>query len=100
MTKRGYMASFVFSTGSGAPQTADTYDLDKDTYLEVTAEKDAAGHYLVKNVTSEIVPSGIESVEADNILSDGWYDLQGRRLNDMPTQKGVYINGGKKVVVR
>lgn len=48
MTKRGYMASFVFSTGNGAPQTADTYDLDKDTYLEVTAEKDAAGHYLVK----------------------------------------------------
>lgn len=70
MTKRGYMTSFVFSTGSGAPQTADTYDLDKDTYLEVTAEKDAAGHYLVKNVTNEIVPSGIESVEADNILSD------------------------------
>ena len=100
MTKRGYMASFVFSTGNGAPQTADTYDLDKDTYLEVTAEKDAAGHYLVKNVTSEIVPSGIESVEADNIQSDGWYDLQGRRLNDMPTQKGIYINGGKKVVVR
>ena len=35
-----------------------------------------------------------------NSLEQGWYDLQGHRLNGEPTQKGVYINGGRKVVVK
>ncbi|MCR4920927.1 MAG: leucine-rich repeat protein [Bacteroidaceae bacterium] len=29
--------------------------------------------------------------------SGDWYDLQGRKLNGMPTQKGVYIKDGKKI---
>lgn len=30
----------------------------------------------------------------------GTYDLQGRRVNGQPTQKGVYIVNGKKIVVK
>ena len=30
--------------------------------------------------------------------SDAWYTLNGRRLNGKPTQKGIYINNGRKVV--
>ena len=36
-------------------------------------------------------------------LSEGegvWYDLQGRRIEGRPTQKGVYIVGGKKIIVK
>ena len=33
-------------------------------------------------------------------LSSSWYDLRGRRLNGKPTAKGVYINNGKKYVVK
>ena len=32
--------------------------------------------------------------------SDAWYDLSGRRLNGKPTQKGLYINNGRKVVIK
>jgi hypothetical protein len=32
--------------------------------------------------------------------NDEWYDLQGRKLNGQPTVKGVYINGGKKVMIK
>ena len=33
--------------------------------------------------------------------SDGaWYTLQGARLNGQPTQRGIYIHGGKKVAVK
>lgn len=32
--------------------------------------------------------------------NDAWYTLQGVRLNGMPMQKGMYIHGGKKVMVR
>ena len=30
----------------------------------------------------------------------GWYTLDGRKLSQKPTTKGVYINGGRKVVIR
>ena len=29
-----------------------------------------------------------------------WYALDGRRLNGKPTQRGIYVNNGKKVVVK
>ena len=32
--------------------------------------------------------------------SDAWYDLNGRRLAGKPTQQGIYINGGHKVVIK
>ena len=32
--------------------------------------------------------------------SDAWYTIDGRRLNGKPTQKGVYINHGNKVVIK
>ena len=46
--------------------------------------------------------TGIEDVRS--LMSDGrgdsWYDLNGRRLLQKPTQKGVYMNNGHKVVIR
>jgi len=36
-------------------------------------------------------------------LSEGegvWYDLNGRKLQGMPTTKGIYMNNGRKVVVK
>ena len=31
--------------------------------------------------------------------SNAWYDLSGRKLAEKPTQRGIYINGNKKVVL-
>ena len=31
---------------------------------------------------------------------DAWYDLSGRKLSGKPTTKGLYINNGKKVVIK
>ena len=31
---------------------------------------------------------------------DAWYTLDGRRLNGKPTKSGVYVNNGKKVVIK
>jgi hypothetical protein len=46
--------------------------------------------------------TGIEDVRG--LMSDGrgdkWYDLNGRRLQQKPTQKGVYLNNGRKVISR
>lgn len=32
--------------------------------------------------------------------SDVWYSIDGRRLTGKPTQKGVYINNGKKTIIK
>jgi hypothetical protein len=31
---------------------------------------------------------------------DAWYTLDGRRLTGKPTAKGLYINNGRKVVIK
>ena len=46
--------------------------------------------------------TGIEDVRS--LMSDdsgeNWYDLNGRKLLQKPTRKGVYLNNGLKVIVR
>ena len=48
-------------------------------------------------VTSIKTVSGVESRELN---AEGWYTLGGMKLNGAPSQKGVYINNGKKVVIK
>ena len=31
---------------------------------------------------------------------DGWYTIDGRRLAGKPTQSGIYINNGQKVLIK
>lgn len=100
ITKRGNMISFVFNTDTGNQQTIDVYDLKKDTYIEISNEKDSQKHYTIKDVTDQMSTGiNIQTVHKQN-LSTIWYDMQGRRYNHRPTQPGVYINGGKKIMIR
>ena len=46
-----------------------------------------------------------EGTNLTTILAEGeeegqWYDLQGRRLQGKPTQRGLYIRNGKKEIIR
>ena len=45
--------------------------------------------------------SGIDTVgrETKILSADGWYDLRGQRISQ-PQQKGIYINNGRKVVIK
>lgn len=43
--------------------------------------------------------TGIRSLDADD-GNQGWYTVQGQKLNGTPTRKGVYIHNGKAVTVR
>lgn len=42
----------------------------------------------------------ITNTNLTNLTNGNWYDLNGRKLQGMPTKKGVYILNGKKVVVK
>ena len=100
IAKRSDMISFVFNTGTGTSQTCNVYDLDKDTYIEITTDKDGKGQYFVKDVTDQI-STGVNVLTVDKQKASAvWYDLQGRRYNQRPTLPGVYINSGKKIMIR
>ena len=50
-----------------------------------------------------VIPTGIENTEQSPLSkeqTDRWYMPDGRRLNTKPTAKGVYINGGKTVIIK
>ena len=42
----------------------------------------------------------IANTNLTNLTNGEWYDLNGRKLNGMPTKKGIYMNNGRKVVVK
>ena len=44
--------------------------------------------------------TGIANTDRTDLTDGDYYDLNGRKLNGLPTKKGVYIQNGKKVVVK
>ena len=98
--------SFVFSTGSGSPQTVDVADVTKDAFFEVLSEKDGE-KYKVKNVTDSYA-TGIRSIEAAEGGNVKVYSLDGRLILQAPNgseaikllKKGVYIINNKKVAIK
>ena len=45
--------------------------------------------------------TGIESLTPSLSKGEGaWYDLNGQKLQQKPTQKGVYIRNGRKVIIK
>ena len=42
----------------------------------------------------------IEVKEVIGVNDDSWYTLDGMKLSQKPTAKGIYVNNGKKVVIK
>ena len=45
-------------------------------------------------------PTNILSVDNSQLSDDSWYTLDGRKLEGEPTERGVYIVNGKKVMIQ
>ena len=93
------LVNFVFSTGSGSPQTVDINGVKSTKFFEISTEKDGEKH-LVNDVTP--IHNGINDIfmnyagKADGAV----YDLQGRRMNIDQLPRGIYVTGGKKFVIK
>lgn len=57
------------------------------------------GNYYGDNVTYGNA-TGISVIKANAQTDESWYTISGTRMASKPTQKGVYIHQGKKVVVK
>lgn len=75
--------------------------IDIDTPLTLSL---AASSVYIYNGVDESSSVGIHSTSQDTgrigQKDDAWYSLDGRRLNGKPTQRGIYINNGRKDLVR
>ena len=77
-----------------------------ESYLDLTKASAPNGVHSVTFVMEELNGSTttISSVTADkrngNFAAEGWYTVNGVKLQAAPTEKGVYINNGKKIVIK
>ena len=69
-----------------------------DEMIAVTGE---VMTYEVNGISGTVdEPTKISFVRTDQLPQDGWYTVQGIKLQHAPTQSGVYIFNGKKVVIK
>ena len=86
-----FRAFLKFTPVSGAPRRGAAEEAlpSRMTVRLVNADGDVTAIGTIDTKTGEI-----------RFDSDAWYTLDGRRLNGKPAQKGVYINNGKKIIVK
>ena len=46
------------------------------------------------------VTTGLIQIATDDVEDGDWYGIDGIKFNQKPTQRGVYINNGRKVIVK
>ena len=72
------------------------------SYFHVDLDGSADVRSFVLNFGDE--ETGISDAERLNdkgqMINDSWFSLDGRKLNAQPTKKGIYLNNGRKVVVK
>ena len=57
-----------------------------------------AAFYELKNFNDG--SAGMQIVRSTDNKDGAWYTLDGRKLNETPQKKGIYVNNNKKVIVR
>ena len=89
-----------------------SYVLYGDKFLLVDTDGGIAPHRCLLTLTSPAgarrlniilddgsLPSKVLSAESEE-KADGWYTIDGRKLSQQPTKKGLYIYNGKKTVIK
>ena len=72
-------------------------------YLDLNEEQEQPQNTRTRGVIGigDDGTTGIDQIEnGANIEKTGWYTLDGCRLESAPTRKGLYINSGKKIIVK
>ncbi|MBO6283049.1 MAG: hypothetical protein J6M63_03860, partial [Pseudobutyrivibrio sp.] len=91
--------SEVYCFNGGWHTAAGTYPVKPfEAYLK---HADAGARFVTfEEADGSTTAIQIVAAGAKAIAADGWYTLNGIKLQGAPTEKGVYINNGKKVVIK
>ena len=66
-------------------------------YVPTNDSQQQARSFVLDFGEGETTTGIISMSDGRSQMSDGWYDLQGRKLDKQPAKKGLYIMNGKKV---
>lgn len=100
VSKSGQAYNIIFNQGDKKPQSNDLGPITEDTYYEITGVNGTTGTCIaVADVTSTM--TGIADITVDKPATgnNAYYTLSGVRVAK-PTQPGIYIHNGRKVVVK
>ena len=85
-TLRSFRAHFEIPTSGGVREFVLNFDEENTTGIISPAE--------IKEITD------CNATLSKREMAGAWYSLDGRKLDTKPTAKGVYIRGGKKVIIK
>lgn len=81
-----------------------SYYTEHTLYLAVCDSKGAYSTVMEEIFIIEPITTGVESLngQRDSVKDqkEDWYSLDGKKLNERPTQKGIYIRNGRKVILK
>ena len=109
-TSEGQVISGLFTNGSelkyiclGGNQAWDWNDNDAPFCFARMVVKNTA--MTAEEIMAEVEaykpePSGIRNTTRETMTHSRYYSIDGKRIDGVPTQKGVYIKNGRKVVVK
>ncbi len=73
-----------------------------EAYIDMSASSASEMVFYFEDIDGSV--TAIKSVDADKmnrkLNAEGWYTLNGVKLQNAPTEKGIYIKDGKKVVIK
>ena len=85
------------------------YGLHNNKLIRVTSGSIPAGRAYLAVAAASGAPqlafdfgngaTGIDVVSTDGVDGEGWYTLDGRKMQQKPAKKGLYIKNGRKVVI-
>jgi hypothetical protein len=90
---------FALSGGKAFAPVKGTGTLGKNKcWLEFAKQQTPSARQLTIVFDNEA--TGIQTSKFTKETNSEWYTIDGRKVNGMPTKKGIYMNNGRKVVVK
>ena len=94
-------AAWYSATNTAGTQSYNWLNLESTkAYLDFNESSLSRPTIIVEEADGSTTAISAITNEGVAVQAEGWYTIDGMKLNAAPTQKGVYINNGKKVVVK
>ena len=91
--RNGYPEGSIFESNYRAV-------LPFQAYTEHKGSNPAPPYFIVGDMGGDTTGIDATLVNSERVNSEAWYTLDGRKMQGKPTQKGVYITNGKKVIIK
>lgn len=73
---------------------------ERAKFTKSTASTAREFNFFIEEADGTVTAIQSITAEGEAVPAEGWYTLKGVKLQGAPTEKGVYINNGKKVVIK